>query len=614
MSLRPSPSDHYPLDRFLNASLCYGPSFSPDGTAIAFVADLAGLPQAWMIPASGGWPDRLTFAGDRVGLVAYAPRSHRLLVATDAGGDENVQLWLLDPSDGVIQALTRRPDAMHLFGSWSPDGRAIAYTQNERDCACLDVVVHDVETGEVRVVLETAGMHTVEGWSPDGRRLLVSRIDSSSENDLFEVEIRTGESHLLTTYPGVARFVRARYAPDGQKIYALTDLDRDFLTLRELDRSTGAWRPIVEDEWDVEEYALAPEGHRIAVVTNIEGYSIPIVVDLQTGQRQPVEVPRGVIARTFVGNWGDRVVWSPDSRRLAFSLTTARLTQNVWLADPREGVAWPITHATVGGIPTETFVEPEVIHYPTFDSRAIPAFLYRSPGTRPDGQGAALVWIHGGPESQSRPAFDPIVQYLAHRGYTVLAPNVRGSTGYGNAYTHLDDVDRRLDAVADAKAAADWLVMHGHARRDKVAAMGGSYGGFMVLASLATYPESWAAGVDLYGIANFVTLLQNTHPFRRTHRSAEYGSLEEHRELLERISPITHARRITAPLFVVHGENDVRVPISETEQIVDALRRRGVPVDFVRLPNEGHGIVRLENKLTVYPAIVEFLDRYVKSR
>jgi dipeptidyl aminopeptidase/acylaminoacyl peptidase len=196
----------------------------------------------------------------------------------------------------------------------------------------------------------------------------------------------------------------------------------------------------------------------------------------------------------------------------------------------------------------------------------------------------------------------------------VLVPNVRGSTGYGNAFSHLDDVERRMDAVADAKAGVDWLVKTGHARHDKIAAMGGSYGGFMVLASLATYPEVWAAGVDLYGVANFVTLLSNTHPFRRKHRSAEYGSLEDHRDVLERISPINHLHRVTAPLLVVHGENDIRVPIGETDQVVAALRRRGVPVDFIRLPNEGHGIVRLENKLKVYPAMAEFLDRYVKSK
>jgi dipeptidyl aminopeptidase/acylaminoacyl peptidase len=225
-----------------------------------------------------------------------------------------------------------------------------------------------------------------------------------------------------------------------------------------------------------------------------------------------------------------------------------------------------------------------------------------------------VVQVHGGPESQSQTSFNPVTQYLVNRGYAVLAPNVRGSTGYGRTYTHLDDVDKRLDSVADLKAAVDWLRESKKVDADRVAVMGGSYGGFMTLSALTTYPELWAAGVDIIGIANFETFLRNTGAYRRHWRIPEYGDPDRDQELFRRISPIHHVDRINAPLIVIQGDNDPRVPLSESEQIVDAVKRRGLPVEFLRFPDEGHGLVKLQNKLVAYPAIGEFLDRHLGTK
>jgi len=604
-------SASFPIDRFLNARRCYGPSFSPNGERLAFIADLSGVPEAWAMPAAGGWPEQLTFVGDRVGLAGFSPTADELIVATDRGGDENVQLWRLTGRGEIADRLTHDDSAMHPFGGWSPNGRAIAYTSNERNRACLDVVVQDVSTGEARTVLTTDGMHQVDCWSPDGTRLVVRRLESSSSEALFEITVASGASRGITGGSQPARYQGTTYRPDGQALYLLSDQGRDFLALLEWNLATGECRPLVEVNWDVDAFALSPDGSQIAYAVNQDGYSRLAILDLATQTTRPVELPLGVIGRSFVGNWNDVLAWSPDSRRIAFSLTGPRTTQNLWLADVATGDAQPVTFASVGAIPTSAMVDPVLVHYPTFDGRSVPAYLFRPENSSADGTGRAVVSIHGGPESQARPGFDPLVQYLVSRGYLVLVPNVRGSTGYGNRYSHLDDVEKRLDAVADARAAADWLAHSGYANPQKIAALGGSYGGFMVLSSLCTYPDTWAAGVDLYGVANFVTLLENTHPFRRKHRSAEYGSLEHHRALLEELSPATHLERIVAPLFVVHGENDIRVPIGESEQVVASLERRGVPFEFLRLPNAGHGIVSLTDKLAVYPAIADFLDRYL---
>ena len=262
------------------------------------------------------------------------------------------------------------------------------------------------------------------------------------------------------------------------------------------------------------------------------------------------------------------------------------------------------------GLPVEQFVAPELIEFPTFDDRQIPAWYYR-PAASSDEPLPVVVIVHGGPESQTRPYFTFLAQYLVNNGYAVLAPNVRGSTGYGKAYSHLDDVERRMDSVADLAHAAYWLGEQPEIDAQRIAVYGGSYGGFMVLAALTNYPELWAAGVDIVGISNFVTFLENTSDYRRGHREAEYGSLARDRDFLESIAPMRHIERLVAPLMVIHGANDPRVPLTEAEQLVAALRQRDVPVEFLVFDDEGHGIVKLKNKVHAYPAIIDFLERYV---
>ncbi|MCG8351080.1 MAG: S9 family peptidase, partial [Chloroflexales bacterium] len=279
-----------------------------------------------------------------------------------------------------------------------------------------------------------------------------------------------------------------------------------------------------------------------------------------------------------------------------------------WSWDLETDAIGALTHSSHAGIPVSQFIEPELIHYPTFDQRMIPAWFYRpqSPGPWP-----VVVFVHGGPESQTKAMFFPILQYFASCGYAVLAPNVRGSSGYGKTYLGLDDVEKRMDSVADLAHAAYWLRDRPDVDAQRLVVYGGSYGGFMVLSALTRHPELWAAGVDLVGISNFVTFLENTGPYRRHSRESEYGSLERDRDFLISISPINYVDHIQAPLIVIHGANDPRVPLSEAEQIVAALRARQIPVEFLVYPDEGHGLVKLANKLDAYPKIVAFLDQHI---
>jgi dipeptidyl aminopeptidase/acylaminoacyl peptidase len=304
--------------------------------------------------------------------------------------------------------------------------------------------------------------------------------------------------------------------------------------------------------------------------------------------------------------------WSQDGSRLAITFGSSEDATDVWVWDRDNGVVLRATQSSLGGIPRASLVVPSLVHYPTFDGREIPAFLYLPKGER--SKLPVIIDVHGGPEGQSRPLFNPVAQYFVGRGYGVLSPNVRGSTGYGYEYQSLDDVQLRMDSVKDLQHAALWLRESGIADPQRIVVMGGSYGGFMVLSAITTYPDLWAAAVDIVGIANFVTFLENTGPWRRKLREAEYGSLENDRKFLTQISPIHHADRITAPLFVVHGANDPRVPIGETEQIVGALRARHVPVEYLRFEDEGHGLVKRTNRLVAYPAIARFLDEHLSVK
>jgi dipeptidyl aminopeptidase/acylaminoacyl peptidase len=305
------------------------------------------------------------------------------------------------------------------------------------------------------------------------------------------------------------------------------------------------------------------------------------------------------------------VSFDPDAERFAVTATSSTLNTNVFIVEMESGETTRWTRASTAGIPPETFVEPELVHYPTFDGREIPAFFSLPETDTGSGETPVIVDIHGGPESQRRPSFAGVKQYFLSRGYAYFEPNVRGSTGYGKEYTRLDDVRNRMDSVADVKAGVEWLHDHPAVDPDRIVAYGGSYGGFMVLASLTEYPELWAAGVDVVGIANFVTFLENTGEWRREHREAEYGSLDEDREFLESISPTNNIEKIQAPLFVLHGENDPRVPVEEAHQIVEQARAQGVPVRELVFEDEGHGFSKLENRKEAYSAIAEFLDEHV---
>jgi len=600
----------YDLSRYLNVRSAYGSSFAPDGT-LAFLMNTTGVAQLWSLTEPQGWPEQLTFYDDTVSFVDYSPERQELVFGMDEGGNERAQLYRLD-ADGRVHELTGMPDAKHRWGGWSPDGERFAFASNRRDEAVFDIYVQDRDaTGdEAELVWEGDGWLSVGGFSPDGKHLLVSEAHSSFDQDIYVLDIDSEDLSHLTPHEGKIRYTSASWGPEGDAVYLVTDAESDTLELARL--SVDGDLDIVrsDDQWNIDGVALDKDSGRLAYSRNVDGYNELTVGEL-TGPTTIETFPTPDIPGGLAGG----VSWGPDAERFAVSVTGRTVNTNVFVVEAETGESEQWTAASTAGIPRETFIEPEVVRFDSFDGREIPA-LFSLPadtaGTAAaDSDTPVIVDIHGGPESQRRPSFSGLTQYFLSRGYAVFEPNVRGSTGYGKAYTHLDDVEKRLDSVKDLRAGVDWLHDHPAVDPGRVVAMGGSYGGFMVLAALTEYPDLWAAGVDVVGIANFVTFLENTGDWRRELREAEYGSLDTDREFLESISPINNVDRIDAPLFVLHGANDPRVPVGEAEQIAEQAAEQGVPVEKLVFDDEGHGISKRENRIEAYTAVVEFLDEHV---
>jgi len=607
----------FDIERYLNVRSAHGASVGPDGNRLSFLMDTTGVPQVWTLDEPSGWPEQRTFFDDRVTFASWSPERPELIVGRDSGGDERETFYRLDVVSGELVDLTEHPDAKHWFGGWSPDGDRFAFASNRREHAVFDVYVQDrTATGaDAELIHEGDGWLSVSGWSPDGERLLLTESHSSFDQDVYVLDVATGTRRHLTPHDGDVRHLSANWGPDGEDIYLVTDRDADTLSLERIDLDTGDHSPVeaaddttalADDEWNVDGVAIDEDSRRLVYTRNVDGYTELGVGELVAPGRLD-HFPSPDLPPCVAGG----VDFGPDGDRFALTVTRSDDTANVYVVDVTTGDVERWTRASTAGIPRDSFVAPELVRYPSFDGLEIPAFFSLPETDTGHGETPVIVDVHGGPESQRRPSFGQVKQYLLSRGYAVFEPNVRGSTGYGKAYTHLDDVEKRMDSVADLKAGVEWLYDHPAVDPDRIAVMGASYGGFMTLAALTTYPDLWAAGVDVVGIANFVTFLENTGDWRRELREAEYGSLDADRDLLESISPIHNVGDIAAPLFVLHGENDPRVPVSEAHRIVEGAREAGVPVRELIFDDEGHGFTKLENRIEAYSAIAEFLDTHL---
>jgi len=581
------------------------PSFSMpvfvDESTLAILDDRSGVPQLGLMDITSGTVTSVTSYGERL-LSLLSGDSGAIVFGMDQGGDERQQVWAITSAGAEPRQVTDRPDAMHEPGAVAADGSTVMVKSNARDESTFDIVEIDLETGAIEMWLEAAGTAAPFAMSRDGQRALVIRGNTNLDADVLLIDRETKTARNLTAHEGEAWILGASFSPDEKSVWYLTNEGSDFVRLESQDLASGERRTIRDAEnRDIEAFRLAPNGRYVAVAINEGGWS-RVTLHSLVGRRGPVEfvdLPKGTI---------DRFAWSPDSAMLAFGFSTAEDPSAIVISDTN-GRFRTISGEDAARRPP--VVTPKLINFPTFDGRDIPAFLLK-----PEGEGPfpVLVEIHGGPESQRRLQYTsaiPTDQLIQSLGIAVLSLNVRGSTGYGKTYSHLDDKELRLDAVKDVAAAVEWLRTRDDIIADRIGVMGQSYGGFMTLASIALHPELWTAAVDVVGIANFVSFLERTGPWRRKNRSEEYGFLETDREMLERISPLTYIDNIRTPLFVIHGRNDPRVPLFEAEQIVAALEGRGQTVELRVFDDEGHGLSKRKNRVDGYAEAAQFLARHL---
>jgi len=601
------------IERYLNIRSAYGASLGPDGEQLAFLMNTTGTPQVWTLEEPRSWPEQRTFYEERVTFCTWSPTRQELAFGMDEGGNERAQLFRLDADTGEIVNLTQTPEAKHRWGGFSHDGDRFAFTSNRRADAVFDVYVQDrTATGdEAELVHEGEGWLTVAGWSPDDTRLLVAEAYSNFDQDLYSLDLESGDLEHLTPHDGDVRYRSPSWAPDGEGLYLVTDEGADTLYLVYLDLETGEMETVVGGgEWNVDGIALDEDSGRFVYSRNVDGYTEVTVGELTGDDPTAFETfPEPDLPGGISGG----ITFGPDGETFACSTTGDTVNTNVFVVDVETGATERWTNAPTAGIPRDRFQESSLVHVESFDGLEVPGFLSLPEGVDTDDERGlpTIVDIHGGPESQRRPSFSSVKQYFLDRGYAYFEPNVRGSSGYGSTYASLDDVENRMDSVADLAACVEWLADQPAIDGNRLVAMGGSYGGFMVLAALTEYPDLWAAGIDIVGIANFVTFLENTGDWRRSLREAEYGSLEEDRDFLESISPINNVEAIEAPLFVLHGANDPRVPVGEAEQIVEQARDQDVPVRKLIFEDEGHGFSKLENRIEAYGEIAAFLETHV---
>jgi dipeptidyl aminopeptidase/acylaminoacyl peptidase len=578
-----------------------GPAtFSRDGATLFHLRG-AGLAQIWAMDLASGAARQLTHHDEKVAMLRRAPKDDRIIYGIDAGGDERQQLWLLDGDTST--PLTAAPQVIHDFGAWSPDGTQIAYAANDADEGRFDVVLRQLGSPEIRRLLEGRGILTVAGWRPDGQELIVILDRASPDQTILLLDPATGATREVPR-AAMARFSAVRWAEEGTALHALTDAGgRDFIALCRIDPQTGGGSPIYEAPGrEIESYALSPDGKTLATVENDRGWSVLRVGPLG-GERPAVTgLPHGVVAD---------LSFSVDSTKLAFTAASPVTPAGLWLW--QDGAAKPLWQPTpeAADVPSAALRDFALVEWTSFDGRTIPGWYATPAGAPPAAGWPAVIWVHGGPAGQTRPNFRADMQMLLARGYAVMMPNVRGSTGYGRAALLSDERERRLDTVADLAHGRHWLAARPEIDANRIGVMGQSYGGYMVNAAITEYPELWRAAVNYYGIADFTTLLAKTGPWRRSHRADEYGHPEEHAELFARISPIRNVDRVTTPLLLLHGDRDPRVPFDESVQMEEALRIRQKRVEFERFDYAGHGFIRPDHKRRVYVSVAAFFDRHL---
>lgn len=587
---------------------CYSPSFSPDGKTLAFVSDINGLPQVWTVPAVGGFPRLVTSLDDQVGGVLWSPVDDETLVFSLApGGGMNSQIFRIDPDGTDMRRLTAGGRDNNWLGSFDSSGRFLSLASNRTSPESMDVWLYDLSTDTSQKVVDNHGIGFLTDMTTEGeeRRGVVYRMVSRGDDNLYLTDF-AGSEHLLTPHEGPGSFGGGFFSADGRSIYLSSNAGRDLTAFARVPID-AAGRPgelevlIAREDAELDGFEMSNGGDTAILVWNLAGRNEVQRVDLATLETLPLpDMPAELV---------NGLTFSPDDRHLAFVASGSAAPSDIWLLELASGSLRQITHSPHAGVDLEALVRPELVRYRAHDGLEITGWLYRPVGSSPTSP--FVISFHGGPEGQERPRFNRVYHALLSRGIGVLAPNVRGSSGFGKRFVNLDNGALRFDGIKDIEASANFLLDQGYGEKGRLGIMGGSYGGYMTMAGLAWYPDLFAAGANFFGVVNFETFFEQTEAWMAAVSKIEYGDPETQKELLRQLSPIHKLDRVKAPTLVLHGANDTNVPVVEAEQVVDHLKARGIPVEYVLFADEGHGFRKTPNRIRMAVEIVRWFEKYL---
>ncbi|HTG31427.1 MAG TPA: prolyl oligopeptidase family serine peptidase [Thermoanaerobaculia bacterium] len=599
----------YTIDQFLANTSYGGGSFSPDGRKILVGSNKTGVFNAFAIPVAGGEPVQLTDSKvSAIQPIGYFPHDERFLYSSDQGGNEKNHLYAQSP-DGKIRDLTPGDNLKAQFMGWSKDEKSFFLGTNEREASAFDVYEMAFDGYERKLLYKNEGAYLPEAVSPDRRYIALAKSVTNAASDIDLYDRTTGKLITLASHEDAGAEVAnsaADFSPDGKSLYYTTDKGSQFAYLVRYDLATGQRTEVLRPQWDVQGAGFSRDGRWFNVAVNNDARTELRV--FEAAGMKPVKLPAMQADITGIN-------FQPHGSLMSFYAESAG-PRDLYVSDLKTGKVRQLTHALNAAIDPKDLVPPQVVRFKSFDGTEIPGLLYKPLTASPTAKVPGLVWVHGGPGGQSRIGYSGLIQYLVNHGYAIYAINNRGSSGYGKAFYAMDDRKHGEGDLDDCVATKKMFAATGWVDPARIGIIGGSYGGYMVLAALAFRPTEFAAGVDLFGVSNWLRTLESIPAWWGPTRDSLYKELGDPKadaDYLRKISPLFHADQIERPLIVLQGENDPRVLKAESSEIVDAVKKKGVPVEFLLFPNEGHGFNRRDTQEKAYTATLQFLDKYLKG-
>ncbi len=609
LAAKTRPSKLYTIEQFMNTVAVGGAAFSPDEKEILFTSDETGIRNVYAVPVAGGKARALTTSKtDTTTAISFFPNDKRFLYTRDQSGNELNHLYVRE-KDGTERDLTPGNNLKAMFGSFSGDKKAFFVVTNERDQKFFDVYRYDAATYERKLIFKNDGGYNPELVSRDGRWIAVSKPISTADNDLFLHNVEKNETKKISEHTGRAEFNAGDFDPASKWFYFLTNEGSEFSHVRRYELATGKSEDVEKVDWDIAQVWFSESGRYRYTITNEDARSVVRIVDTKTGKSVALpKLPSGNV---------NNIKFSPSDRWMAMSVDADRAPTNLYVHDFKTGKTTRLTNTLSKEVDPEDLVDTQVVRFKSFDEMVIPGILYKPHQATADAKAPAIVMVHGGPGGQARRGYKYSAQFLANHGYVVLDINNRGSSGYGKTFYVADDRKHGREPLWDCVEAKKYLASLPYVDGSRVAIMGGSYGGYMVAAAMAFQPEVFDAGVDIFGVTNWVRTLQSIPPWWEADRQALYdeiGNPETELDMLKANSPLFHAEKIRKPLIVIQGKNDPRVIKAESDDLVEAVKKNNVPVEYVVFDDEGHGFTKKKNQVTAYGSILTFLNTHLKGK